>query len=74
VGSIRPFHPEIGAAGKVFWLGGWVMQRSLTTKNSSTRSFAEAGLLLLSGERQKLPAGARSFQVCARRLCGGDSS
>ncbi|MDA8875737.1 hypothetical protein N9792_05020 [Planktomarina temperata] len=43
-------------------------------ENSLTRSLAEGGLQLLPGEKQKLPAGARSFQVCARRLCGGDSS
>jgi len=48
------------------------MQMSLTTKNASTRSFVEVGLLLLSGERQKLPAGARSFYLCARRGCGGN--
>jgi len=43
-------------------------------ENSLTRSVVEAGLLLLPGEKQKLPAGARSFQVCARRRCGGYSS
>ncbi|MDC0345673.1 hypothetical protein OAM99_03215 [Planktomarina sp.] len=38
------------------------------TKESLIRSFAEGGLQLLSGEKQKLPAAARSFQVCAPRL------
>ena len=48
--------------GKVIWLGGSGMQRSLMAKKSSARSLAEGGLQLLPGEKQKLPAGARSFQ------------
>ncbi|MDA9110184.1 hypothetical protein N9J41_01235 [bacterium] len=41
-------------------------------KKSSARSLAEGGLQLLPGEKQKLPAGARSFHLCARRRCGGN--
>ena len=58
--------------GKVIWLGGSGMQRSLMAKKSSARSLAEGGLQLLPGEKQKLPAGARSFHLCARRRCGGN--
>jgi hypothetical protein len=64
----------VSPPGKVIWLGGSGMQRSLMTKKVIGPQPCEGGLKLLSGEKQKLPAAARSFQVCARRLCVGNSS